>query len=202
MQLPSGPHQLWQPSREQNAYADAAKQVMELCREFGAKIRIQVQFWRTTLYLKIAQNTFNYKQNLVLGNREVLLFLLWIPSKEIKSPQMFFPDSKGIFNCWQEEAVLHCNNSWHKIIQVRNGNRIFLGKSLCLWSILPFSTTKAQMRDLQIQCIISGQTANLFIDSLVFVNWIQSYFFHFDLKFPLFTACYSGCCFEYFYYSE
>lgn len=37
-------------------------------------------------------------------------------------------------------------------------------------SILPFSTTKAQMRDLQIQCIISGQTANLFKDSLVFVN--------------------------------
>lgn len=65
---------------------------------------------------------------------------------------------------------MHCNNSWHKIIQVRNGNRIFLGKSLYLWSILPFNTTKAQMWDLQIQCIIiSGQMTNLFIVSLGFL---------------------------------
>lgn len=66
----------------------------------AAKIRTQMQFHRTTIYSKITLNALNDKQNLVLSNRKVLLFLLWIPSKEIKSFQMLFPDSKEIFSCW------------------------------------------------------------------------------------------------------
>lgn len=79
-------------------------------------------------------------------------------------------------NYLQEEEILHCNNSLNKIIQVINGNRIFLGKSLYLWSTLPFKTTKTQMWHLQRQCMISGQMANLLIIFQFFVICIQKLF--------------------------